>query len=124
MGFRKDAYATVWEISGVTNSVTRGRITISRKNKYTGQYETDFSGFVSFMGTAAAGQAIRLQPRDRIKLGDIDVSTNYDKKNNKEYTNYKIFSFETIGGSDIGSSGDCTPNSVSCAEDPFDTFPF
>ena len=94
MGFRKDAYATVWEVSGVSPTMTKGRISISRKDRNTGQYETDFSGFVSFIGSVAASRALGLKEKDRIKLGDIDVSTKYDREQNKEYVNYKVFSFE------------------------------
>ena len=94
MGFRKDAYATVWSIEAVSDTMTKGRISVSRKNRQTGQYETDFTGFVSFIGTAAARNALRLKEKDRIKLGDVDVSNRYDKEKGTTYTNYKIFSFE------------------------------
>ena len=78
MGFRKDAYATVWSVEQKSNTLTNGRISISRKNKNTGEYETDFSGFVSFIGTAAAQKASHLKERDRIRIGDVDV-TNKDE---------------------------------------------
>lgn len=95
MGFRNGAYATVWEVEpSKFDTMTNGRISISRKNKDSGEYEQDFSGFVSFVGTAAAKKALSLKEKDRIKLGDVDVSTRYDKAKEKEYINYKIFSFE------------------------------
>lgn len=94
MGFRKDAYATVWSVEAVSDTMTKGRISISRKDRQTGQYETDFSGFVSFIGTAAAKKALGLKERDRIKLGDVDVSNRYDKERNTTFNNFKIFSFE------------------------------
>ena len=100
MGFRKDAYATVWSVESLSNVVTKGRISISRKNRQTGEYEQDFSGFVLFIGTAAAKKATFLKERDRIKLGDVDVSTHYDKEKNVTYTTYKIFSFEKDGDDD------------------------
>ena len=47
MGFRNGAYAKVWdEPSVVSDSMTKLRVSISRKNKTTGEYETDFSGLV------------------------------------------------------------------------------
>ena len=95
MGFRTDSYATVWSVEPVSDTKTKGRITISRKNKQSGEYEQDFSGFVDFIGTAAAKKAARLKERDRIKLKDIDVSTNFVQEKGITYTNYKIFSFET-----------------------------
>ena len=94
MGFRKESYATVWEVEPVSDTLTKGRISIRRKNKQTGDYETDFSGFVSFVGTVAAKNATQLKEKDRIKLGDVDVTNRYDTEKKVTYTNYKIFSFE------------------------------
>lgn len=74
------------------------RISISRKNKQSGEYEQDFSAFVSAIGTAAAKKAACLKEGDTIKLGDVDVTTKYDKQKEVTYTNYKIFSFEVDGG--------------------------
>lgn len=94
MGFRTGSYATIWSVESVSNTITRGRISISRKNKQSGEYETDFSGYVSFIGTSAANKAAGLKERDRVRLGDVDVTTQYDKEKNTTYTNFKIFSFD------------------------------
>jgi len=95
MGFRNDAFATFWgEAEPVNEMVTKGRISVSRKNKQTNEYIQDFSGFVSFIGTAAAKKALKLKEKDRIKLISVDVSTHYDKAKNVTYTNYKIYDFE------------------------------
>lgn len=99
MGFRNNAYATFWGIpESVFPTLTKGRISVSRKNKDSGEYETDFSGFVNFVGTAAANKAMSLKERDRIKLENVDVSTTYDKEKNKTYTNFKVFNFEMADG--------------------------
>lgn len=98
MGFRKDAFATVWSSEVVSDTMTKVRLSTSRKNKQTGEYENDFSGFVSFVGTAAAKKAAALKEKDRIKLGDVDVTNRYDKEKNVTYTNFKVFSFEMSGG--------------------------
>lgn len=95
MGFRKESYATIWSIEPVSDTVTKGRISISRKNKQTGEYETDFSGFVSFFGTTSAKKAACLKEKDRIKLGDVDVTNRYDKEKGVTYTNFKVFNFES-----------------------------
>ena len=95
MGFRKEAFATIWSVEPTSDTLTKARISVSRKNKQTGEYETDFSGFVSFIGTAAAKKATALKEKDRIRLGDVDVTSKYDKEKNVTYTNFKIFSFET-----------------------------
>lgn len=104
MGFRKDAYAKVWEVESVSDTLTKARISISRKNKQTGEYETDFGGYVSFIGTAAAKKSAVLKEKDRIKLGDVDVTNKYDKEKNTTYTNFKIFSFETQDDADNSSA--------------------
>ena len=104
MGFRSQAFCKVWEITPQTDTRTKGRISISRKNRQTGEYETDFSGFVSFLGSAAARKAASLKEGDRIRLGDIDVSNRYDKEKQVTYTNFNIFSFETQDEFDSGYS--------------------
>lgn len=109
MGFRKEAFATIWSVESTSDTLTKARISISRKNKQTGEYDTDFSGFVSFVGTAAAKKAAGLKEKDRIRLGDVDVTNKYDKEKNVTYTNYKIFSFETQNEIDGGSRNTESP---------------
>lgn len=99
MGFRTGAYAKVWEVNPMSDTSTKLRVSISRKNKKTDEYEQDFSGFVLAIGTAAASKAARLKEGDRIKLGDVDVSTKYDKEKKVTYTNFKMFSFDADGES-------------------------
>ena len=93
MGFRTDAYAKVWSVEPVSDTHTKLRLSISRKNKTTGEYEQDFSGFVSAIGTAAAKKAAQLKEGDRIRLGDVDVTNRYDKEKGVTYTNFRLFSF-------------------------------
>lgn len=95
MGFRQGAWATVWEVTPMSDTFTKCRISTSRKDRETGQYETDFSGYVAFVGTATAAKAAKLSERERIKLGDVDVTVKYVKESNKQFTNFKAFSFET-----------------------------
>lgn len=98
MGFRTGAYASIWSVEpNPAQPVTRGRISISKKNKKTEEYEQDFSGFVTFIGEANT-MARSLHEKDRIKICDCDVSTKYDKDKGVEYVNYKIFSFEMADG--------------------------
>lgn len=109
MGFRRESYATIWTVESVSDTHTKARISISRKNKQTGEYETDFSGFVSFVGTAAAKKAASLKEKDRIRLGDVDVTNRYDKEKNVTYTNFKVFSFETQSELDSNNQPSDTP---------------
>ena len=91
MGFRNGAYATVWETKPGNGNWTDARISISKKNK-NGEYETDFSGFVRFIGQAHSDAAY-LKERARIKIGECDVTSRYDKEKKVTYTNFAIFSF-------------------------------
>lgn len=106
-GIQDRKYATIWSVESASDTRTKARISISRKNKQTGEYDTDFSGFVDFIGTAAARKALTLKEKDRIRLGDVDVTNNYNKEKNITYTNFKIFSFETQA--EINSGGGGTP---------------
>lgn len=97
MGFKNNAYATVWSVEPMSDVLTKARISISRKNKQTGTYEDDFSGFVAFIGTTAAKNAASLKERDRIKLGDVECRTHYDKEKKITYYNFNIYSYEMAG---------------------------
>lgn len=102
MGFRKGAYASVWSAEQGKGNFTKVRLSISRKNSE-GQYEQEFAGFCTFIGQAHA-KAARLKERDRIALGDVDVSTFYDKEKQREYINFKVFDFEMADAADASKS--------------------
>lgn len=93
MGFRTDAYATIWEIQN-KGKYSVVSMSTSKKNKDTNQYETDFSSkFVRFIGRA--NDAITgLQKKDRVKLKNIDVTTS--SVNGTWYTNYLVFDCEVV----------------------------
>lgn len=119
MGFRVGAYAKVWEISPLSDTATKLRISISRKNKMTGEYEQDFSGYVLCVGSVASRDALRLKEGDRIRIGDCDVSTKYDPEKRVTYTNYKMFSFETADAANtMNAMGAAAPPQPTPAFDP------
>lgn len=125
MGFRKDAFATVWEVKPVSDTFTKVRISISRKDKQTDDYVQDFGGYVSFVGTACAKKALRLKEKDRIKLGDVDVNNRYDKQSKTTYTNFNVFSFELNDGTE--KNGTVQPDTPSPSVDdgePSEDLPF
>lgn len=95
MGFKTGSFAKVWKIDPKSDRVTELRISTSKKNKDSGEYEQDFSGFVRCVGSACASKAASISEGSRIKLGDVDVTKRYDKEAQKEYTNFTVFSFET-----------------------------
>ena len=106
MGFRNGAFAKVWEVkpnrSGKSTAV---RLTVSKKLK-DGGYEEDFSGWVTFI-VAANEKAKKLRNGDRIKLGDVDVSSTYNRDTKEKSYSFKAFSFDIDGGNKaaLGGSG-------------------
>lgn len=105
MGFRTKNYATVWDIREGRGNTLQVRISTSRKIKDTDEYEQDFSGYCSFIGHAKA-KAEKLKVRDRIRLGDVDVTTWYNKETGKEYVTYKVFDFDMADGSSEGKTAE------------------
>ena len=99
MGFRKGAYARIWEVKPVSDTFVRARITISKKNKETDQYEEEFGDYIAFVGSVAAKNAARLHKGDRIQIGDCDVRNRYDREKKAKYYNFQVYSFESANGS-------------------------
>ena len=109
MGFRTGAYAKVWEVAPMSDTSTKIRISVSRMNKKTDEWEQDFSGFVLCIGTAAARNAAKLNAGARIKIGDCDVTTKYDAQKKVTYTNFKMFSFEDADGNSSSEPDNTAP---------------
>ena len=110
MGFRTGAYATIWQVKQGKGNYTDVRLSISKKNRQTNEYEQDFSGFVRFIGTAHQ-RANSLKERDRIRIGDCEVTNSYDKEKNVTYTNFAVFSFEDAnGGTNTNQNSQDSPN--------------
>lgn len=93
MGYRTGAFCRCWEVRPGNGNWTKVRLSISRKNRDTGEYEQDFSGYVMMIGQAHA-KAQKLREGDNIRLGDVDVTTTYNKEQKREYVNYKCFDFD------------------------------
>lgn len=106
MGFRQGSFAKIWDVER-REKFTKLRISISKKNKQTGQYESDFTGFVALIGKAHQDGA-SLAAGDVIKIGECEVTNRYDKEKQKEYTNFNVYSFEDANS---GSSGSSAPKS-------------
>ena len=114
MGFRTGTYAKIWDVQPKTDTITRCRISTSRKDKNLGKYVQDFGGYVAFVGTTAASQAAKLKEGDRIKLGDVDVTNRYDAEKKTTYTNFNVYSFET----DFQTAQTSAQASVEAAAEP------
>lgn len=111
MGFRNEAWATVWKVEKVSDVNTKIQLSVSKKNKQSGEYEQDFSGFVNFIGKDCAPKALGLKERDRIRLKEVDVSTTYNKEKKITYTNYKVFAFDS--GDDTGTKQEAANTNTS-----------
>lgn len=102
MGFRNGAYATVWGSEQGKGRFWKVRLTTSHKNRTTQEYETDFSGFCTFIGKAAE-EAPKLHERDRIRLTETEVTNSYDKEKKVTYVNYNVYAFELAEGNGGGN---------------------
>lgn len=96
MGFRPGAYAKVWNIKPISDTKTDIKISISYKDKNTGEYKPEFDGFVSCCGSVAAKAAANLSVGDRIKLGDVDMVRIYNKETKTNFECWKLFSFDVM----------------------------
>lgn len=99
MGFRNGAYAKVWQVKPMFDTMTNVRISISQKSRKTGEYEDLFSGFVTFSKTENAAAAAKLKEGDRIKLLEVDCTNRYDKEKKIKYDNFYCYAFEKADGS-------------------------
>lgn len=93
MGFKNNAYATVWGVEDKGKFATV-RLSTSRRNAETKEYETDFSGYCMFVGEKAHNFALSLREKDRIRLISCDVTSTFSKESNKSFINYKVFEAE------------------------------
>lgn len=96
MGFRTGYQATIWSVED-KGKYSTVKLSTSKKDK-DGKYQTDFNGFVRFIGEAHRKAPV-LKERDHIKIGEVDVSTSYNKEKRLSTTNYAMFSFEMVDGS-------------------------
>lgn len=96
MGLRTNCYAKVWKIENKGNW-SRCQISVSAKNKKTGQYEPNFSANVNFVGKAHSNAP---QEGQRIKITDFEVTNVYVKADGtKSYEpHYTVFDFEPLDG--------------------------
>lgn len=107
MGFRTGSYAKVWETRPGKGNYSEARISVSKKDKSTGEYNTEFSGWVRLIGNAH--QKINtIKNGDSIRLGDVDVTNRYVKEKNTTYVNYAVFDFDTSNSNGNGGGNKTT----------------
>lgn len=103
MGFRKGAWMSVFGFYPNPKSDKIAQISgaTSVKNKFTGEYETDFSAYCSCIGDAAVKKAKSLRIEKgkpaRIRLLDVEVKHTFEgsgQERRVKYTNYNIYDFD------------------------------
>ena len=95
MAFGNGQFMKIWEVAD-KGSYTEVSMSSSKKNKQTGEYETDFSSkYVRFVGKAKLQNPMKGQ---RIKITECSVSNIYYNKDGERQflknPNYVVFSYE------------------------------
>lgn len=93
MGFRNDSYAKVWEVKARAEKYTDAQVSISKKNKKTDSYDTDFSAIVRFIGEAHK-KASEFAKGSKIKILNCDTTNSYDKEKKVTYWRCIVYDFE------------------------------
>ena len=91
--FSAGSFAKLWEIRKREEKYTDIRISTSRKNKDTGEYEQDFGDFARLVGKAHEA-ADHLEDGDRFKIVKCGVENHYNKEKKVTYYNFVIFEIE------------------------------
>lgn len=99
MGFKNGAYAKVWEVrprDGGKSTIVR--LSISKKDKNTGNYEQEFSDSVFFVGDANQMARGTLTKGARIKIDECDVKSSYDKEKKLSHYTFTVWKYSNSDG--------------------------
>lgn len=134
MGFRGGknlqygTLATFWKIQRVADNgkTCDVQISISKKNKQTDQYETDFSGFVKFCGENMVNLAKTLKEKDKIDIESFELTNHYDKEKRVTYYNVSVFAAKKaeFNNSNSGSTNNTPAFDPSVPADMPEELPF
>lgn len=108
MAFKNDAYATIWEVRPTKGPSMNVRMSTSYKNRTTGNYETDFSDYVFFSGEAAKKIA-GAKEKDRVKLLQTSVTSQWDKEKKENRYRFVVWDIETGVGTHTDSQSSVVP---------------
>lgn len=87
-------WAKVWKIEN-RGKYHELQISVSKKDRETGEYKRDYAGFVKCIGTAHS-KADGITSGDSIRVTNFDVSNSFSKEKGTTYTNVAIFDIEEI----------------------------
>lgn len=112
MGFRKNAWMSVFRFFPNEKSDKIAQISgaTSVKNRATGEYETDFSGYCTLIGEKVVQKAKNLviekgKPA-RIRLLDVEVKQTFEGTGSErqvKYTNFNIYDFDFGDGDRVSA---------------------
>lgn len=93
-----NSIATVFGVEVKSDTFTKARISISKKDKETGEWEQELSKWVCFFGTMLAKKAATLKDKDRIRIKKFEIINKFDKESNpwREFETIKIWDFEKL----------------------------
>ena len=94
MGFSVGNYAKIKEVKEVKENYTVAKLSFSKKNKATNEYEPNFIGVARFVGNAHLQKPMVDQ---KIKITACDVTNCYVKDGKVEFPErpqYVVFSYE------------------------------
>lgn len=120
-GFRDGAYAKVWEIKESSSGKSMNlKISISSKDKTTGNYKTTFSSWITAAG-AAYEKAKTIEKGMKIQLAECNVTNEWDREKKEGHTYFTIFDLNIADNTRSTSARSVDSNSVegNMEEDPF-----
>lgn len=92
--FGTGSYATIWKVENKGNYDVC-QLSTQKKNKETGNYETDFAEQgVRFVGKA---HGFHPQEKQRIKITNCGVTNKYNKETKRKYYTFVVFDYELVG---------------------------
>lgn len=103
MGFRNGSYIKIWEVED-KGKYSLATISISRKNKETNAYETEFQEkFVKLVSSAhKAVQGVEI-PKSGLsaQIKACDVTNTYNAEKKQKYYNFVIFEMDSDNNSTV-----------------------
>ena len=124
MGLRQGGYVTVWEVKPKTQAITQLRVSSSKKDRTTDEYVTDFSGYISVLGSEVASRAMSLKSGDRIRLGAWELTNKYNKEKGETYWNVAVYEFENADNNNATTNSTAPAKQVDDGEVDNDDLPF
>lgn len=93
---RNGAYCKIWEVRDGKGNYKEANISVSRKNKQSGNYDKVFGAWVRLVGTAK-DQVGKIDLSKNVKIAECEITNNYDKDKKTMYWNPVIYAFDLEG---------------------------